>query len=252
MVQRPHHPFINKQTLDALVLLFWQRPKLFWGSIWLVIVLLAWTAASSLISPGFDPKTLSGPASPTTEATAINQPASPSPQPIPSMVLNAGVAPRLVTPSDPKQQQGSGSSTWLMAGIGLVCTMGAWLILKGLQRQRPSTQFRKPLKSRPRSHYPFARHRSAARKSVSPPSSGLVATRPHPVAAAPSPNHSAIPDAALARQKLIAQYYQRQVRPPRQPRVTVVPPEQAHPLDLRGEVSLADMLDIRKRRSNFS
>jgi hypothetical protein len=179
--QQPLKPLLNK------------HPFVFWGGLWLVIVLLGSAATIGLLSPG----------------PTVKEKPKPTPAPV-----NVEV-------SKPKEDL----SLSLFAAIATGCAIGSLLFVYVLKRG--SAQ----------SRYPSRRLKSVStvsKKRRRPPKKRHSVSRtPQPVAVQPSfqtlDTRQPSPAARLTQ-------------------VTVLPPEESHPLD-RGDESLADLLDLRRHKS---
>lgn len=137
------------------------------------------------------------------------------PKPTPTPVFTQGSSPEPTAIASSQDAASEGLPMWLYGAIATSCATGTVLILIAL-RLKPSRRRRQPLKR--------STTAPAAVRKKRPPS-----PKRRPVSSRPMQNP---PVATFSPQ----------------PVVTILPPEETHPLDW-GDDSLADMMDIRKRQS---
>lgn len=210
---------IKRQTQPGK-LAGWQQliskyPLAFWGGLWLVLLVIGAMATRGLLSPGSivqDRRQWVSSAYVEQEQPANHLVATTS-NPTPNSLRGFTQVPK-----DPPPE--TGVPLWLYSAIALSCATGAVLILLGffhkprkiLKRVKTSSHRTRTVKIRKnRQHNPPHRRPLLSNTRQQPP-----------LPTAPS---------------LLAS-----------PLVSVVPPEQSHPLD-GGPESLADIMDLRKRQS---
>lgn len=227
-------PEIRKVAIESVSQLVEDYPLLFWAGIWLSVLLVAAIAVSGLVSPGLPGRRASSASFGSSSGT--------------EQVQTARRSNRL--------------PFWLFGALAFTCTAGSFLVsqrashierTQKLSRPRGASSRRAANAARyftveNRSHRPHSR-RSGKRLKPFPDGewSTLLATPPASYPHAPLPG-SGSPN--------------RRLKPKRRPQrslsregtaipVTVIPPEQNHPLDWDAP-SLADLMDIRKQRSPSS
>lgn len=122
-------------------------------------------------------------------------------------------------PAAKSSQTGNPMTLWLLGAVALSCAAGSLVIYKRLKNPSWPSQLRKRVK-RSSAQVLTRRQQRQQQPQESPPVPTPVVESLAPVATAPDET---------------------------EPMVTVVPPEESHPLD-SGEESLAEMMDIRKQR----
>ncbi|XGV95758.1 MAG: hypothetical protein ACAF41_23830 [Leptolyngbya sp. BL-A-14] len=192
----------------------WGLSLVLLGSAWVVVVVVALTALSGLLSPDL----------------STNQPSR--------------TASIRATPTAPVSGQ-SRLPLWLFGAIALSCVAGSMLL--SAQANRPPRPRKSVRPKRLISHRAPETTALSFSDSENLPSQPIldapgVAMAPHP----PQPNLAATPFMAPATLMQLAQH----ARSVEQPTggATAIPPENTSPVDW-GEASLADKLDIRKQRS---
>lgn len=139
----------------------------------------------------------------------------PEPKPTPTPVFDQAPSPPPTTIASGQNAASVGMPLWFYGAIATSCATGTLLILIAL-RLKPSRRRRQPLKR--------STTAPAAVRKKRPPSPKRRQVSSRPMQPPPVTPVSA------------------------QPVVTILPPEESHPLDW-GDDSLADMMDIRKRQS---
>lgn len=225
MIEQPHKK-LARQLSQITLKFIEKRPLLVWGSALVLMLSVASTASTRLMSPG------------PVELEVIEAPALPKPQEQEHEVASL--------PAEAESRQNNTRMLLLLLGaIAVSCASASWLISKKLLYLHQQQQLSKT---------PMLKHRdgrSRRRKKVvgrSPQPAILkhpnqlpiqrekVVTRP------PQPLHQPLqhtPVAIEVEQKIPAMP---------EPMVTVVPAEEFHPLDW-GKHNLAEMMDIRKKHS---
>lgn len=218
----------STQRLGVQILqeLIHNRPLAFWGGMWASLVLVAYVAALGLLSPGTiegDKPQETTPSAKIVEESPIGLPNSDVVQSSQSPVLNSAELKGFQTPESDFTNAEAASPTaslpmWLFGAIALTCASGGLLIYGSLsqwkQRRKPLKRRAKSVKSSPTAT--VVRKQQSPSRIQRPKASKPSAQPPRPVAQTPL--------------------------------VTVLPPEENHPLDW-GEDSLADMMDMRKQHS---
>ena len=210
MVKTSDNRRTQRIPLPFLHQLVYKRPVAILGGLWVLLLLAAAMAGRGLISPG---------------TVDWEQPEFISPglvgqvQPEPTLdATKVQEYPRAVSaltrvPEAPKSEE---MPLWLFGAIALSCAAGSMLISLRLRRQaRPRKLIKR---AKPAATVPKKRQRPPQKHRQVPP-----VERQQP----------SVP----ARSAFLAD-----------PLVTVVPSEESHPLD-RSDDSLADMMDMRKRKS---
>jgi hypothetical protein len=222
-----------QHRLQAFKQLLYKHPFAFCGGLWVVLVFLAGLATLGLFNPGPREEGRSRPLPPHTtfeKVTAkprsfkIWKPSTPEPTPVttqkdstPEQVPFTTVE---VEESTPKQNL----PLSLLGAIALGCAGGSLWLTQLLKYSAESYQDSRRLK-------PVGTIRKKRRNP--PPKSRSVPKPPQPVSS--KPNSKDVNKAIVTQDRSLAQ-------------ITVLPPEQSHPLD-GGKESLADMMDLRKRYS---
>jgi len=211
---------------------FYSRPLIFWGGLWIVLLTVGGVAAKGLLSPGPVEHEKSGSefisqraAEPESFSNTSNpSKIQPTPSTLPTFTRTTKPSPTVkVAPPPPKAPQPStGVPLWLYGAIAFGCTAGLGLIYLGFQR---SVSSRKPVKRTGTKSKPVP----TAKVRKKPPASPQKRRTAPPVARTQSP---VVPEPVYIME----------------PTVTVLSPEESHPLDW-GEQTLADMMDLRKRQS---
>lgn len=216
---------IQRLSLQIFQHLLHKHPLAFLGGTWASLMLVAYLAACGLLSPGSmerekPPETTPSamvedsrtdlPSSTAVQGSQTPQPASTAVQDLPTSQRGF----TKVRVSSPEE----GMPMWLFGALALSCATGTLLIYGSLRHSQPR---RTPVK----------------RKETSQKASPTTAIR----------KKRQLPSRRHRLKKPISM-----PQPPRsvadQPVVTVLPPDESHPLDW-GEDSLADMMDLRKRQS---
>ncbi|UBF27765.1 hypothetical protein K9N68_07580 [Kovacikia minuta CCNUW1] len=240
---------VGDSRVETAAQLVQAHPILFLGGLWVSIFLVGSVALSGLLSPGL-------PAGRRASEAAFG-----------SSTVATNVA-------QPKEQSHSRIPIWLFGAITLSCTAGSIFVSKQLTRTERNYKIARPKQSRkygavvdrpvavadrpPRPRKPAPVRRTSSRKAqpkrLKPFS---PSDYPAPLPAQPSAqayHPVSFPVATTQRSEVRTRHPQRVVpknlvkQPVPQVPVTIVPPEENHPLDW-GEASLADTLDLRKQRS---
>ncbi|MDX2099589.1 MAG: hypothetical protein SFW36_17560 [Leptolyngbyaceae cyanobacterium bins.59] len=275
----PHPPSPKQRFLNLLVFFLWKRPQVLWVLLWLVMMLMAGAALSSLLSPGLRVQE----AQVETAASLVTQE---SPTPGESPIVSADRPPETTPPvratqlAVPPQDHRMIRTLWLAGGLALMGTLASLMLLKQINPKKPARVTRRSGRRASTSHYPFAKKtlvekpllekplvekttgRSAgippqkvspkAAQTVTPPprASGIQENR-KPVPPRPPVPLRVTPSTQVRQTQAVVSKRRNRSTAGHPPRVTIVPPEQSHALDLRGQTNLAEMVDIRKRRANY-
>jgi len=208
---------------------FYTRPLVLWGGVWVTLLVVGAVAAKGLLSAGpveekpeseLMAQDAAEPAMPDTSSTPAQIQQTPSTLPTFTRVPELLPEP---SPKPPKvAQKPAGVPLWLYGAIAFGCTAGSVLISLGFKRATPPRKPAKRGKTKPQP-VPTAKVRKPQQRS---------APKRRPVSPT-ARERSPIP----AEPAFIVE-----------PMVTVLPPEESHPLDW-DEATLADMMDLRKRQS---
>ena len=233
----------NRQTSAITVALsrfLWTRPLAVLGGAWVAMVVISLVAVSGLLSPDSSNEKR------TTETAIVRTMAK-----------------------APQREQQSRLPLWLFGAIAMSCAAGSMLVAK--QATRPPRPQARSLKLKPKHLTPYPAPSALEEIPAPEPMEPSIPTPLSPPAPVPTPsfvleprrNHTvgATPSVTLMQ---LAQMQLNQtkaapaagqptvapvkVAPVKVASVTVVPPEEKSPLDW-GEASLADQLNLRKRRS---
>ena len=222
----------------ALSRFLWTRPLAVLGGAWVVMVVISLVAVSGLLSP----ESSNGKR---TAETAVVRTMAKVPQ---------------------RDQSQSRLPLWLFGAIALSCAAGSMLVAKQATRP-PRPQARSPkLKSKHLTPYPAPSVIEETPSAPEPMEPSMPSTL-HPPVPAPTPSFileprrrnqtaGATPSVTLMQLAQMQLNQTKEAPATKQPTVapvkvaavTVVPPEEKSPLDW-GEASLADQLNLRKRRS---
>ncbi len=221
---------LQKSSRNEVARLVEKYPVLFWCGIWVTVLLVTAIAISGLLSPSLPGERQSS-----------------------SAAFGTGPSPELET------AKGGQVPVWIFGAIVLSCTAGSILVSKrltrpgavrrisnlprkrkstsGVNRPRRFTKASSPAKTNaPRRLKPFSDADFAPLEGLQPATlKPLLAASPPPV----QPGSRLQPPRSSRKPQLKS-------APP--VTVTVVPPEEDHPLDW-SDPGLADLMDIRKRRS---
>lgn len=218
MLNQPDKPPIQRFSLVFLYQMVQKYPLAFWGGLWASVITIAAVAALGLVSTGPVEPEESKPVEPMPTVTTVPEPETP---PLPSFTTSQSSETPLpsftVVPEAPKQPE---VPRWLYGAIALGFVTGTLLIALNLSRssQRKSLKRSKPTASvRKKTPHPTQKRRPMPPKQ----------------AAEDFPKPQEVP-------LMMTNYGMTEV--------TVVPPEENHPLDW-GEDSLAEIMDMRKRQS---
>ncbi|WP_421654680.1 hypothetical protein [Leptothermofonsia sp. ETS-13] len=236
----------KKLNMEYVYQLVESHPLLFWGGTWVAVLLVAAIAMGGLLSPGL-------PARRTSSASFGSSPGS-------EEIQTAG-------------RQGRSVPFWLFGAIAITCTAGSILVSKRLaQVERPHHRLSRPKRpvqysSKVRRPGPSNRPRAPQGRRLKSfsegefPLSGTYSSYPPPPPSTSTSTSFKLPPAIKSKAKLASGHSAPKYAPqkPSVPEsvpqknvapvpVTVVPSEESHPLDW-GDPSLADLMDIRKRRS---
>lgn len=212
----------QRVTGFALVKLLEVRPLLFWGGLWASLCLVGLVSLSSILSPGSPGRMASGAALGSSSNKTVHEVKQKSRVPI-----------------------------WLFGAIALTCTAGSIVVSKQLGRPQTSASRRQtpakvPVKLSTTAHSPHRRKAPQRLKPYAPTETPLPPATRRPVPA-PKP----VSTAAIVPTSRMQQPYPAPQKPQPQPQqvaATIVPADENHPLDW-GTASLADAVDLRKRRS---
>ncbi|MBD1889148.1 hypothetical protein [Coleofasciculus sp. FACHB-SPT9] len=222
MLNQPDKPPIQRFSLVFLYQMVQKYPLAFWGGLWASMITIAAVAALGLFSTGPIEQEESKSVEPMPAGTTVPEPeasllpsfttSQPSGTPLPGFTAVPEV------PEAPKQQE---VPRWLYGAIALGFVTGTLLIALNLSRspQRKSLKRSKPTASvRKKQRRPTQKQK---RRPMPPqPAEGFSKPQEVPL--------------------MMTNYGMTEV--------TVVPPEENHPLDW-GEDSLAEIMDLRKRQS---
>lgn len=215
----------STQRLGAQIVreLVYNHPIPFLGGMWVSLVVAGYFAAWGLLSPGsMEPEK---PPVTTQSAKMVED----SPTGLPDSTAVQGSQQSSTATQDSQTSEGGftrvrvssgeeGMPMWLFGALALSCATGTLLIYGSLRNSQPR---RKPVKRRETSLK--ASPTTAIRKKPQPPLRRQRLKRPIPVSQPPTSVSNV-------------------------PVVTVLPPDESHPLDW-GDDSLADMMDLRKRQT---
>ncbi len=235
----------KKLNMDCVYQLIESHPLLFWGGTWVVVLLVAAIAMGGLLSPGL----------PGRRVSSVSFGSSPGSEEVQNVA-----------------RQGKAVPFWLFGAIAITCTAGSILVSKRLaQVERPHRLSRpkRPVQysSKVRRPGPSKRPRTPQGKRLKPFAEGelplSVAYLSYPLlhSSTPTPTSFKLPPAIKGKarsapQQSAPKYTYKSVSPkPSAAKkdavsvpVTILPPEENLPLDWK-DPSLADLMDIRKRRS---
>lgn len=231
---------------QSLKLLIYKHPFAFCGCLWVALVLLGGVATLGLVNPGPTEKGGSRQLPPLTTFEAVTpkpptlkiwKKSTPKPSPLASQQESRPKSPPLTNQPDSALEQSSFTSQqnsapqqdfplWLFGAVALGCAGGSYLVTQLLRysaqghdnpkRLKPVGTIRKKRPNPPKTNHPIPK-------------------TPQHVGSQPNAQTSNKPVVTL--NKNLTQ-------------VTVLPPEQSHPLDGgRGRENLAEMMDLRKRYS---
>lgn len=219
---------VAEASFRFLLFMTQRHPILFWTGSWLSMVLVSWLAIAALTYT--NPAPLEIAESPQPEAVA------PSPEAEPQF-----------RPSRPTNSLG------LLAAVAVSCAATTALLAHQLRPVKPAPK--RAIKRIPESKVvtrsTAIRTERTPRKPVQTINAselGNVDRASKPAASTPKP-----PKVPVAAAQPAAKTPIRTAKPPiskpvSQPKVTVIPVEESHPLDW-GDANLADMMDIRRRES---
>ena len=219
MLNQPDKPPIQRFSLVFLYQMVQKYPLAFWGGLWASMITIAAVAALGLVSTGPVEQEESKPVEPMPAVTTVPEPETP---PLPSFTTSQPSETPLpsftVVPEAPKQPE---VPRWLYGAIALGFVTGTLLIALNLSRspQRKSLKRSKPTAS-VRKKQPRPTQKQKRRPVPPQPAEGFSKPQEVPL--------------------MMTNYGMTEV--------TVVPPEENHPLDW-GEDSLAEIMDLRKRQS---
>jgi hypothetical protein len=231
-------------TTSAIIRLLEARPLMFWGGLWLVMVLVVAGAVSSLLSPGWGENqsahTIANRRNRTTETQTV-------PEVAPPQIVATNALPKASPATATQSETPQYSLAWWFGAIFMSCVAGSIVLNQLLQRPRTMHRKVKP-----------TTHRVIPRNQPSPKSPELpILINPVPTVAAPGiPIATKTPPPKPMKQRSM-RYRNRRVAPPiktvvparpQKVTVSVVPAEERHPLDWQTS-SLAESVDLRKRHS---
>lgn len=221
MLNQPDKPPIQRFSLVFLYQMVQKSPLAFWGGLWASVITIAAVAALGLVSTGPVEEEESKPVEPMPAVTTVPETGTP---PLPSFITSQPSETPLPSftevpevPEAPKQKE---VPRWLYGAIALGFVTGTLLIALNLSR---SSQ-RKSLKR--------SKATASVRKKQPRPDQKR---RPMP------PRQPAEGFSKPQEVPLMMTNYGRT-------EVTVVPPEENHPLDW-GEDNLAEIMDLRRRQT---
>ncbi len=230
-------PSDPQHRLQSLKLLVYKHPFAVCGGLWVALVLLGGAATLGLINPGPSDKGGSQPLPPLTtfeqvtpqppslkklwkKTTPIQPPVASQQESTPERSPFTTVEQSPVEAGSPKQDL----PLFLIGAVALGCAGGSLLLTQLLKQSAESYQTPRPLTPvkiiRKKRRHPSQRNPSVAREPQQVSSQPNVQTVNKPMA---------MPERNLTQ-------------------VTILPPEQRHPLD-GGKENLAEMMDLRKRQS---
>jgi hypothetical protein len=248
-------------VLDLFAQLVQRYPVMFWGGLWLGMVLVATVSLVGLLTPSYVKQREQG--------------------------RSAKGATHEETTLAWQFDLGENAPLWSFAAIAASCAAGSWFLYRQLNQASPAEKLALadpqaeasgldvPMPT-PQPLLPGRSLPAAQARTTQPPMTRSRATRmqtgksqqtgkPQTMPSQPQAHRSATVDAQAIRvspkpgkfpqvspatptsHSLVVQQSTTASLAP-EPRVTVVPEEESHPLDW-GEAGLADMMDIRKRRS---
>lgn len=218
MLNSSNNPTEQQHRFQPLQQLLNDHPFLFCGGLWVMLVVLGGVATLGLLKAGpVEPEASLSSSPVTTFQKVIPLKRLPKSQPKP---IEETPPPFLQQEPTPRQD----FPLWLFGAIALGCAGGSLLITYFLIQSNQSSQFQKRLK-------PVGIIRKKRRNPN--PTSRPVAKEAQ--RGEPRPNNSTLnPHLVPIEQKSTP--------------ITVLPPEQSHPLD-GGRENLADVMDLRKRYS---
>ncbi|MBW4522661.1 MAG: hypothetical protein KME16_23695 [Scytolyngbya sp. HA4215-MV1] len=219
--------------LDLFAQLIQRYPVTFWSGIWLGMVLVATVSVVGILTPSYVKQA----------EQRENAEASWNEEPSTNWQIDWG----------------ENASLWSFAAIAASCAAGSWFLYRQLnQSSSSSAEEKEDERTQPNDIYlqsalapipvrslPAANHKTV-RLQTAHPKTGRKPSTPTKVAPKPGQPTKLKPPLPAA-QALVVQSPQTSAMVP-EPQVTVVPEEESHPLDW-SEASLAEMMDIRKRRS---
>lgn len=229
MLNISSNPSELQHRLQAFKQLLYKHPFAFCGGLWVVLVFLAGLATLGLFNPGpmeeggsrsLPPHTTFEKVTAKPRNFKIWKPSTPEPTPVTTQKDSTPepVPFTSVEESTPKQDL----PLSLLGAIALGCAGGSLLLTQLLKYSAESYQNSRRLK-------PVGTIRKRRRNP--PPKSRSVPKPPQPVSS--KPNSQVVNKSIVTNARSLAQ-------------ITVLPPEQSHPLD-GGKESLAEMMDLRKR-----
>lgn len=231
MLNISSNPSELQHRLQAFKQLLYKHPFAFCGGLWVVLVFIAGVATLGLFNPGSIEEGGSRPLPPhTTFEKVTGKPPSfkiwksSKPEPTPVMTQKDSTPEQVpftsIEESTPKQDL----PLSLLGAIALGCAGGSLLLTQILKYSAESYEKSRRLK-------PVGTIR---KKRRNPPPKSRPVPRP-PQSVNSKPKSQDINQSIVTQDRSLAQ-------------ITVLPPEQSHPLD-GGKESLADMMDLRKRYS---
>lgn len=210
VTQSPPIP-LHRNILDKMFLFVQRYPFTVWGLALVMVLFLGGVAFKGLINPG-----------PVEEEAAQ-----------PELVQKQQTTTVREHPDTEKAMD-----LWLFGAIALGGALGSFLISQQLEQLDPKRNQPKRLKRQAPVKRPQPKPQPAAIINASKNRQAAPAKQRQPVAPAAASDRPS---------RVAARPGARPVQALAQPVVTVVPAEESHPLDW-GEASLAEMMDLRKRR----
>ncbi|MEW5860616.1 MAG: hypothetical protein AB1861_25120 [Cyanobacteriota bacterium] len=221
MLNQPDKPPIQRFSLVFLYQMVQKHPLAFWGGLWASVITIAAVAALGLVSTGPVEEEKSKPVEPMPAVTTVPEPETPA---LPSFITSQPSETPLPSftgvpkvPEAPKQQE---VPRWLYGAIALGFVTGTLLIALNLSR---SSQRKSLKRSKPTASVRKKQPRPTQKRRPMPPRQ-------------PAEDFSKPQEVPL----MMTNYGRTEV--------TVVPPEENHPLDW-GEDNLAEIMDLRRRQT---
>jgi len=245
MVNRSNNRRTKRSSLVSIHQVFYKHPVLLWGGLWVSLLLISSMAALGLMNPGYIVQKRTEAISPGStqqqqaeaispsdtqqeqaEAISPSDTQQESPEPTPTSKINQrSLDQRPGFTRVPEKSDDSSVPLWLYGAIAVSCSLGLVLIVLSFT-YRP--QPRKPIKR--------------VGKNVQP--------TPAKTSKNPAPKQR---KRLLKKRRPVPSRQRRQPQVPTpvfvvEPVVTVLPPEESHPLDW-GDQGLAEIMDLRKQQS---
>lgn len=235
-------------TTNAIVRLLEARPLIFWGGLWMVMVLVVVAAVGSLLSPSWVDGGTGHVISSRRDRQAATQVAPLKSEVAPPQIVATNALPK-ASPSAAQSASRQHLPFWWFGAILFSCIAGSAMLSRVLQRPRELRRKGKPTARRMR-HAPLSEPLVATLPSMATDFYRQLPARPSAPAVAkvrrvkPAPQRA---DRNSNRRLSHAAVAATRAMPPRVI-VSVVPAEEIHPLDWQAS-SLAESVDLRKRHS---